>query len=132
MREILFRGKTVDGIWIFGNVEVISKDVVFIHYDMEHAYRVIPETVGQYAGVEDKNGVKIFEGDILKVKTMWNVIAAEGNIEKIETHWSVEYKKYSTEMGYTVFGIDRRFHKPMTWAEAEVVGNIYDNPELMR
>lgn len=166
MREILFRGKSVaDGEWLYGDLTQVRLSILNkedTRYGMENTMmlsmcemcdtslsgfseqQVIPETVGQYTGIEDKNGVKIFEGDILKVKTMWNVkveyeddAGISGGIKKQETYWSVEYKNYSTEMGFMVFGIDRRFHKPLTWsriynAEAEVVGNIYDNPELMK
>ncbi len=153
MREILFRGKRVDnGEWVEGDFcrpcnicfEEIGVDPDLGQSDVPvwNDYSVIPESVGQYTDLTDKNGKKIFEGDILKVKTMWHAEFPEDDnglptspIKK-ETYWSVEYKNFRGDMGFMVYGIDRRWHAQMTWnklynAEAEIVGNIHDNPGLL-
>lgn len=126
MREILFRGKRTDnGEWETGSLVIIrdgcSDKEVFIADKMTGYHTpVIPETVGQYTGLTDKNGRKIFEGDIVE---------SGGRI------WLVEYSnKYGQFMmtTYTEKGISwsRSFDLiPPDWCE--VIGNIYDNPELL-
>ena len=77
MREILFRGKTEDGKWVYGYLFVLGKgseyEETYILGDIDHrdsiydvwknAKRVIPETVSQWTSMIDRNGKKIFEGD---------------------------------------------------------------------
>ncbi len=133
MREILFRGKRVNnGEWVEGNLFIpdypdkpteicIGTNVVRITYD------VIPETVGQYTGLTDKNGKKIFEGDIVK---------------REYTLWHGETKKTrETQIGVVVysnrdcgFQVEKKcnLRKPWDGDTIEVIGNIHDNPELLK
>ena len=118
MREILFRGKTVcDGDWVYGGITWNpSRKKFFIHTDWEEA-KVIPETVGQYTGLKDKNGLtKVFEGDILHT--------AQGNFV---VRWSESICSF-------VAGEKERMRPCMnsgTMKYCEVIGNIFDNPELL-
>lgn len=122
MREILFRGKRLDnGEWVEGNLFIpdspdkpteicVGTNIVRI------CYEVAPETVGQYTGLFDKKGKKIFEGDI--------VLIPRYNSGKHKT------TVYFAGGKFAVDGSNHSF-KDIRPKTLEVVGNIYDNPELM-
>lgn len=86
------------------------------------AYLIDPETLGQYTGVEDKNGKRIFEGDIVRVKRLWN----EGTCVISFEHGS-----------FYIASLDKAICDGPLWSfwfsgdEMEVIGNIHDNPELL-
>ena len=128
MREILFRGKRItNGNWVEGNLFVsdslnTATQILMGTDRYRRSYDVIPSTVGQYTGLTDKNGKKIFEGDIIDtpdrlVKVVW----FEGNAQ-----FDLHFIRYTNEVVITNFkGIHMRDLK-----EYEVIGNIHDNPEL--
>lgn len=138
MREILFRGKEVaDGKWIEGFYS--AEEYNPYSGEVEHIPRiqiigkcvslgVIPETVGQYAGLTDKNGVKIFEGDIVRYGT---------NTDRADNKEIYEVV-FETRGGSGYFGI--RISEIETWQFCfevpaklmEVIGNIYDDSELLK
>lgn len=129
MREILFRGKREDcKRWIYGHYRKSeSFDRSFIRVSQVFEHLVIPETVGQYTGLTDKNGTKIFEGDILLIDgkfigvVTYNAVIASFIVEINDTtdkcyHWSP----------LNAGDIDR--HAMLKYTE--IIGNIHDNPEL--
>lgn len=127
MREILFRGKTILGKWIEGDLlQYLGWGKVHIsqHYRGAGGQEVIPETVGQYTGLTDKNGKKIFEGDIIKCISRFDAKDMVVIFETAEFHLvdCQRYKNYMECCGYKQFGT----------LETEVIGNIHDNPELLR
>ena len=137
MREILFRGKQEDnGEWVYGayyhQTEFYGDDCDY-HYIISSCDElednmmcfdgVIPETVGQYTGLTDKNGKRIFEGDIIDtpdrlIKVVW----FERNAQ-----FDLNFIKHAHDKKIINFkGIEMRDLK-----EYEVIGNIHDNPELI-
>lgn len=136
MREILFRGKRTDnGEWIYGYVnqqrgepildcmyEQINSDDFYI-YDYAAKidagiygllYKIIPETVGQFTGLTDKNGVKIFEGDIvdyISSDVIGNPKTGTIIVEDMTDYDTMIYLNHSDEL--------------------QIIGNIHENPELL-
>ena len=125
MREILFRGKRTDnGEWIEGDLLQTRYHSGHIEYQImpqtpvSSAYPVIPETVGQYTGLTDKNGKRIFEGDVVITRTTSSKFT-----ERIE--YSAEYVRFVCITNNDIpFPMDSQF-------KYEIIGNIHDNPELL-
>ena len=139
MREILFRGKRADnGEWIEGYYAKQSNHACFAHeLKYQHfifkdvcldfnlgglqGFEIIPETVGQYTGLTDKNGVKIFEGDILKG------CYDEDNPEEyavLVVFWDNGWRMHQN-------AAEPDFLEEFDCRICEVIGNIHDNPELL-
>lgn len=155
MREILFRGKRVDnGEWVEGNYYKIPAPPVCFKEDLKTVrdkpyiilenpnscpdwgmprqmvqVEIIPETVGQYTGLKDKNGKKIFEGDIIKEWSHWhkNLSATVPDIEcylVVCDYLGSLYLKKNISCGEVSTPLIRT-------SIVEVIGNIHDNPELL-
>ena len=142
MREILFRGKCAETVkWYTGYYINLHKTTYCFKEDYDHfkdndihqivfekmtdwglpnqhlRVDVIPETIGQYTGLTDKNGKKIFEGDILKgmnglYRVYFDISLACFEWAKINGNWTESFSGFADEY--------------------EIIGNIYDNPELLK
>ena len=120
MREILFRGKrVVNGKWVEGfmysqHFPLEFRDDFYIRcYDTD--YLVLPETVGQYTGLTDKNGVRIFEGDIvdyISSDVIGNPKTGTIIVEDMTDYDTMIYLNHSDEL--------------------QIVGNIHDNPDILK
>lgn len=133
MREVLFRGKRTDtGEWIEGHYLNRSNDNEDIHCIMEKypataGKRVTPETVGQFTGLLDKNGQKVFEGDIMAYQKSDGTEDIEGVVAYGKfncSRCSGVYGWYITDCG------DIRNLDGTPWLR--VCGNIHDNPEKVK
>lgn len=135
MREILFRGKRIDSReWVEGGYrhekvgEYLTAVLIIEPLTMGvwENHRVNPETVGQFTGLTDKNGKRIFEGDIV-----------EGHIHSQWRHdvqrCVVAYGRDGFECRHHIGGIDTPFYtyRVMFSKDVAVIGNIHDNPELL-
>jgi len=161
MREYKFRGKSKDIGWVYGqlaydingNVYIIQEVELDSSYGLEETilfatmwYRVDKETVGQYTGLHDKNGKEIYEGDIVRTQPYYDrpfskkakskphigvvkyevkcgkgFVGNENEVKYWGAEWRVEIKDYGKYVN-------------CAWGdffECEVIGNIYENKELL-
>ena len=126
MREIIFRGKRIDnGEWIEGSYIHLNVNADFICQGRSFnslipiKLEVIPSTVGQYIGIPDKNGKKIFEGDIVKA---YSICGEEEGIGVV--YWSELFVAWHYANNKSMYSGDI--------ASYEVIGNIHDNPEVLK
>ncbi|MDP4128281.1 MAG: YopX family protein [Bacillota bacterium] len=142
-REIKFRGKRVDGgEWVYGSLHYTEFEYTTQHFkdgannhflaigaapvievqednssELLNDYRAIPESVGQFTGIHDKNGREIYEGDVI-----------QGKYNGILIKWGrTGFLPYRNK--------DGGWSKVTNWnsvQSGEVIGNIYENPELLK
>ncbi len=131
MREILFRGKSLRNEWVYGGYVGICNGGKIAELTVIHIIEkcdnelVKTETVGQFTGLTDKNGKKIFEGDIVKIHRKYlNAGCEEDCLYEVIWHkhwccWALRNLK-PTQCCYL-----------SDVKDGEVIGNIHDNPELL-
>lgn len=124
MREILFRGKTYSGEWVQGDLFEVFDDGFFIHDKRCHSVKIIPSTIGQYTGLTDKYGKKIFEGDIVKFCTELKEICF---VDYGKGKYILRQLKKDKHLSWQSIDIFELFD-----LECEVISNIHDNPELLK
>lgn len=113
MREILFRGKRVgNGEWAKSEYPYGTMSCGVVRHNFDH------DTIGQYTGLTDKNGVRIFEGDIVKSRITG---------EKFIVVWDELYSAFAIRNSKVRYGFPK--YNVKTY---QVVGNIHDNPELIK
>ena len=147
MREILFRGKRKNnGEWVYWNIygefctskgrrtrltRKIPYGEKYYYYIYELKQLIDPETVGQFSGLTDKNGTKIFEGDIIYKP-----------VEKITPYYATKSERYkiifrngsfsyANLRGGTYWSIDDS-EVGIDTKSYTIIANIYDNPELLK
>ena len=123
MREILFRGKRTDNQeWTYGFYQEYPRGYCHIQNSSNDWFPVIPETVCQFTGLTDKNGRKIFEGDIV------------GRYSEYNKKWNygiVKYGEFNCSCCEGVYGWYFDGEDIRDTELYEVIGNIFDNPELI-
>ncbi len=141
-KKYLFRGKRYDGVWVEGYFSKMkyhtSKPILYSYISVPHPdeqgrpsdhYMVIPDTVTEYIGIYDKNSKPIFRGDICKFRY------CGGNVEvgyvdylsQTRRNYWLQYEIMQKKKDGTI-SCDFEF---MDKGEIEVIGNIWDNPELL-
>lgn len=120
--KIFLNGEWIQGEWVEGNLFVDEKkekyEILVGYVNYRISWEVIPETVGQYTGLKDRNGVKIFEGDIVKI---YDCLGRCEGIGKIQ--WNELFLAWHTGKCASMYG--------NYIASYEIIGNIYSNPELL-
>ena len=129
MREIMFRGKMENTkLWIEGDLRQYSSGNYAIKSnELPHLEYVHPETIGQFTGMTDKNGKRIFEGDIIRAKI-------EGG-----NHEGFTWQNMPVDFQQGAFCLNDQYGRVFCVLGAfapsvslEVIGNIHDNPELLK
>lgn len=148
MREILFRGKDIYGKWLYGDLINLTNELKQIcnHTQLEHAHSVDIKTIGQYTGLLDKNGKRIYEGDIVDFFNIRGKIVNECGAFGIAVSPNIDYDLLESKIPFNNnanFCFNDNFISlwELWWNyeqddnplyEVEIIGNIHDNPELLK
>lgn len=122
MRHIKFRGQTIGGEWVTGNLSILEKDfssTVKKGYYISNsagapfAFMVRPESVGQFTGLHDKNGMEIYEGDFL----------SNGTSDRVLVIWRQDLASFALSKNGWMY--DHYFGEAVDPGYCEVIGNIH-------
>lgn len=136
MRKIKFRGIRVDnGKMIYGDLSARFGDIYIYPIGSRSAYKVKPETLGQYTGLTDKDGTEIYEGDMY-VSVASQLLGARQDAKPTHTVYWNEYRAAFWET--FILNGGSQLYSPLPSKDGmreyniKVVGNIHDNPELIK
>ena len=123
MREIEFRAKNTKDVWVSGYLE--REDLI---YDQNYDCSILIQinTLGQYTGLKDKNGTKIFEGDVL-IGDIPELLGSQNLIGVVEYQESAFIVKFPNRESWQIQKVGF-----CSFINYRVIGNIYDNPELIK
>jgi uncharacterized phage protein (TIGR01671 family) len=144
-RQIKFRGRRMGDEWVCGYlvIDPQGRNKIYLKpFDEATSntyYFVIPETVGQFTGLHDKNSKEIYEGDIVKNYNLSTITQPDDDLLYLVEWQEGEYKEKESGAWwlYNKPGfIFKKIHKGMSLifsqSQIEVIGNIYENPELLK
>ena len=120
MREIKFRGKYGNNPWIYGSLVARNRNNNGIQAQNSSVTILVDDgSIGQYTGMNDSTGKEIYEGDIVRT--------SDNDDELAVVEWDDEDLRFTVTHGNVVNGLGEGYYS----REVEVIGNMYDNPELL-
>lgn len=126
MRTIKFRSKTLgdNNVWVFGDLHIRSA-FAHIHTGLGTKSNIDTDTIGQFTGLYDKDGKEIYEGDILSRKDGGALLKVEFRHGAFGYEYCGEFHSWAGNHNFTFNPFD-------TDVDFAIIGNIHDNPELLK